>query len=149
MTRNRFVFVAGALVVGLSLTACGQETAEAAHDAPAVIEEIDGSELKRITLTSLAAQRLDIQTAVVERATTDGEERLAVPYGAVVWDADGTTWTYTMPDELVFVRAAITLDRIDGDRALLLDGPDEGMPVVIVGAAELWGAEHGVGGGGH
>ena len=42
------------------------------------IEDIDGSELKRITLTSLAAQRLDIQTAVVERLE-EGSQLGAAP----------------------------------------------------------------------
>jgi ABC-type oligopeptide transport system substrate-binding subunit len=145
MTRHRILFVVLTLLLGLSLAACGQEPVEAAHDSPATVDEIEGSELKRITLTAKAAERLDIQTAEVERAT-DG---LTIPYGAVVWDADGTTWTYTSPEELVFVRAPITLDRIDGDQAILDDGPEPGTVVVHVGAAELWGTEHGVGGSGH
>jgi hypothetical protein len=137
------------MVVAASLAGCCQEAAEAAHDEPAIVEEVGDSELKRITLTAHAAERLDIQTAAVESASSDGRARLVVPYGAVVWDADGTTRTYTMPAEHVFIRAPITLDRIDGDRALLLEGPDPGTLVVTVGAAELWGTEHGVGGGGH
>lgn len=145
MTRHPILFVVLTLLLGLSLAACGQEPVEAGHDSPATVDEIEGSELKLITLTAKAAERLDIQTAEVERAT-DG---LTIPYGAVVWDADGTTWTYTSPEELVFVRAPITLDRIDGDRAILTDGPEPGTVVVHVGAAELWGTEHGVGGSGH
>lgn len=149
MTHGRLVHVISITMLGLALTACGQETAEAADEPPAILEEVGDSELTRITLTAHAAERLDIQTAVVEPATADGAERLSIPYGAVVWDADGSTWTYTTPEPLVYLRAAITLDRIDGDRALLLDGPDPGTEVVVVGAAELWGTEHGVGGSGH
>lgn len=149
MTRDRFVHVSGIIMLGLALTACGQEAAEAADEQPAILEEVGDTELTRITLTAHAAERLDIQTAVVESASADGEERLSIPYGAVVWDADGGTWAYTAPEPLVYLRAEITLDRIDGDRALLIDGPDPGTEVVVVGAAELWGTEHGVGGSGH
>lgn len=149
MTRDRFVHVSGIIMLGLALAACGQKTAEAVDEQPAMVEEVGAGELKRITLTAHAAERLDIQTAAVESAAADGEDRLSIPYGAVVWDADGGTWAYTAPEPLVFLRAEITLDRIDGDQALLLDGPDPGTEVVVVGAAELWGTEHGVGGSGH
>jgi hypothetical protein len=149
MTRHHLIFASAFLALGLAITACGQEAADAVVEQPATVEEIGDTELKRITLTAQAAERLDIQTAAVGSATQGGEARLTVPHGAIVWDADGTTWTYTMTDELVFVRAPITLDRIEGDQAFLVDGPDEGSLVVVVGAAELWGTEHGVGGEGH
>jgi len=45
----------------------------------------------------------------------------------------------------VFVRTQVRVDRIDGDVALLLDGPPSGTSVVTVGLAELFGAETGVG----
>jgi len=47
----------------------------------------------------------------------------------------------------VFVRHAITVDRIEADRAVLSAGPPIGTLVVTVGVAELWGIETGVGGG--
>jgi hypothetical protein len=70
-----------------------------------------------------------------------------VPFAAVFWDAEGQAWTYTNPEPLVFVRQTVAVERIDGDRALLTDGPAAGSSVVIVGVAELYGAETGVGGG--
>ena len=48
-------------------------------------------------------------------------------------------------EELVYVRAPIDVIRIDGDRALLSDGPPLGTEVVTVGAAELLGTEYEVG----
>ena len=44
---------------------------------------------------------------------------------------------------LVFERADITVDRIDGERAILAKGPAPGTAVVTVGATELWGVEYG------
>jgi hypothetical protein len=64
-----------------------------------------------------------------------------------VYDKNGATWAYTNPESLVFVRAAITIDRITEDVAILSSGPPVGMAVVTVGTAELWGVETGVGGG--
>jgi hypothetical protein len=143
MNRTR-VAVVGILAFGIGLAGCGQGTTEAAHDPPAVLEAIDGTELQRITLTARAVERLAIETAAVE----DGPGRsLSVPYGAVFYDASGQAWTYTSPSERVYERAPITVDEIDGDAAILSEGPEPGTLVVIVGAAELYGTETGVGGG--
>jgi hypothetical protein len=68
-----------------------------------------------------------------------------VPYAAVLYDVHGNTWAYTNPKPLTFVRHAIHIDYIEGDLAVLSDGPPSGTEVVIVGAAELFGAETGIG----
>lgn len=135
------------LVLGLLLAACGKETTQAGGEAAVTVEQIEGSELHRITLSSNAARRLAIETATVDEQTVNGGRQKVVPHAAVVWDRTGQAWTYTASEPLVFVRAPVTVERIDGDTAVLADGPDLGTPVVVVGAAELWGAETGVGGG--
>jgi hypothetical protein len=75
----------------------------------------------------------------------DGSLRQVIPYGAVIYDADGATWTYTSEAPLTFVRQAITIDTIDGDQVWLSEGPPDGTSVVSVGAAELYGTEYEVG----
>jgi hypothetical protein len=75
---------------------------------------------------------------------SDGPHK-AVPYSAVIYDIKGDTWVYTNPEGLMFVRAPIVIDFIDGETAFLADGPDTGTTVVTNGAAELYGAETGVG----
>ena len=72
---------------------------------------------------------------------------MTIPYAAIVYDADGKTWAYVNSEGLTYMRAAVTVDEIDGDVARLSEGPPEGTPVVTTGAAELYGAEIGVGGG--
>jgi hypothetical protein len=42
---------------------------------------------------------------------------------------------------LVFVRHRIEVEYIEGDRAVLLQGPDTSAKVVTAGAAELFGVE--------
>ena len=74
-----------------------------------------------------------------------GAQRKVIPYAAVIYDQSGATWAYTNPESLVFVRQLIVIDYIEGDRAVLSDGPAAGAAVVTVGGAELFGAETGVG----
>jgi hypothetical protein len=68
-----------------------------------------------------------------------------VPYAAVVYDKDGSTWVYTNPQPLAYIRIAITVEVIKGNDAILREGPDVGMKVATTGAPQLYGAEKGVG----
>jgi hypothetical protein len=135
----RRFFIVGTLLLTLVLSACGGTAEEDAAESPAAVEQIKGTELNRVTLTAEAAKRLDVQTVA---ARSDGK-RTVIPYAAVLYDPDGRTWTYTSPEQLVFVRKDINVDRIDGDSAILNAGPSPGTAVVTVGADELWGVEYG------
>ena len=112
----------------------------------AVVEPIEGSELSNVILSEEAAERLGIETATVgdanvESAAGETAMRKVIPYSAVLYDVNGGTYVYISPEPLTFVRAPITVDNIDGETAVLLDGPSTGTAVVTVGAAELFGAE--------
>ena len=135
----RRFFIVGMLLVTLVLSACGGTAQEDASESPAAVEQIKGTELNRVTLTPEAAKRLDVQTVAARSAG----KRTVIPYAAVLYDPDGRTWTYTSPEQLVFVRKDINVDRIDGDSAILTAGPSPGTAVVTVGADELWGVEYG------
>ena len=74
-----------------------------------------------------------------------GKQRSVIPYGAILYDAKGDTWVYVNSEPLTYVRERVTVDYIEGDQAVLTDGPPEGSAVVTVGAAELYGTEFGVG----
>lgn len=135
------------LAMGLLVAGCAVSAeAEPAATPALTIEKIEGTDLAKLTLSERAIARLAIATAPVERQSSVGNG-LTIPYAAVLYAADGTTWTYTNPQARVFVRAPITVERIDGPVALLSDGPPIGTSVVVVGSAELYGAERGVGGG--
>jgi hypothetical protein len=144
---RRLLTAAGLLVVGLQLSACTQETAEADSGLaePAKVEQVEGSEVSRLTLTTKAAERLGIQTKPVLAGTVAGKQRSVIPYGAILYDANGDTWVYVSSEPLTYVRERVTVDYIEGDQAVLGDGPPEGSAVVTVGAAELYGTETGVG----
>ena len=67
--------------------------------------------------------------------------RKVIPYGAIIYDTKGQTWTFTNPEPLVFIRQSVTVERISGNKVLLTEGPPAGTTVVTVGSAELMGAE--------
>jgi hypothetical protein len=137
--------VVGLIIAALPLVACGQTTSVTADKIqPAVVEKIDGTELKRVILTEKAAQRLGIQTVLVREEQINGLQRRVIPYAAVIYGLKGETWTYTSPEALTFVRQSITVDYIEGDLVVLTDGPPVGTAVVTVGVAELYGADTGV-----
>jgi hypothetical protein len=144
---KRWIAILGLLVALPLLSACTQTSAEGTSgEEPAKVEHVEGSEdVSRLTLTPKAVERLGIQTTAVGEATVAGKRRKVVPYGAVLYDADGKTSVYVSTAPNVYVRAPVTVEVIEGDRAVLEAGPAAGTEVVSVGAAELYGTETGVG----
>jgi hypothetical protein len=110
------------------------------------LERVSGSDFARVILTPRAAERLGIETEPVRTVPVPGTQSAeTIPYAALLYGSSGETWTYTNPSPLIFVRSRVTVERIDGAVAVLSDGPAPGTAVVTVGAAELLGAEDGVG----
>lgn len=144
---RRWLAVAGLLALGLALSACTQESAqgESATVEPATVEHVEGSEVSRLTLTARAAERLGIQMTAIRATKVAGKARTVIPYGAVLYDPNGDTWVYVAREPRSYLREPISVDYIQGDQAVLTDGPATGTLVVTVGAAELHGTEVGVG----
>jgi hypothetical protein len=138
--------VAG-LVIGAAAILAGCATATPAETPPALIKPVAGSQIPQLQLTERAVQRLGIVTQPVRPITTAGQPaREIIPYSAVVYDTDGSTWTYVNTAARTYERKPITVTEIDGAAALLSAGPAAGMPVVTVGGAELLGTEYGISG---
>jgi hypothetical protein len=144
---KRWIAAVGLLIAIPQLAACTQTSAEATGGAePAKVELVEGSQdTSRVTLTPKAVERLGIRTTPIGETTVAGKKRKVVPYGAVLYDAEGRTSVYVSPAPNTYVRQPITVDFIQGDRAVLVAGPAAGTAIVTVGAAELYGAETGVG----
>lgn len=140
----------GAAVViaaGLSLAGCSAEAPTASEPAVTLTDAsaADGTAIKTVQLTDHAVERLGITTGTVHRATrtvagVSGEHKV-LPYAAVVYDSEGSTWTYVNVSPRTYARARITVEAIQDDVAVLTDGPDDGAVVVTQGAPELLGAE--------
>jgi multidrug efflux system membrane fusion protein len=86
-------------------------------------------------------ERVFVKLPLVGGATV----RKLVPYAAVLYDLKGLAWTYTQVAPLAFVRVQLTVDFMDGNLAVLSDGPPAGTLVVTAGATELFGTEVKVG----
>jgi CzcA family heavy metal efflux pump len=130
---------------GVALPACNEVEADAVKGyAPARLERVAGrTDVKRVTFTAEAARRVGLRTSVVGL----GGRGRVVPYAALIYDPEGRTYVYTSTRPLSFVRQRVRVDRIEGHRAFLSDGPSAGTRVVTVGAAEVYGAELDVPGG--
>ncbi|HEV2241519.1 MAG TPA: hypothetical protein VGR98_10795 [Streptosporangiaceae bacterium] len=134
-----------AVAVGCVLAGCGG-AASPADPPPASLRAIPGSPVKEVLLTARAEQRLGIVTQPVRAAAGPSGGREVIPYAAVVYDNDGSTWTYVNITGRTFVRQPIVINAIQGSEAVLDRGPAVGAPVVTVGAPELLGTEYDISG---
>jgi hypothetical protein len=121
------------------------QSATAGAGKAVTIEKLEGTDLSKLTLTERAVERIGLELGDVTEQQIDGATKLVVPFGAVFYDANGQPWVYTNTEGLSYVRAPLTIERIEGDIAVLSAGPAVGTRIVSVGAALLFGAEFGVG----
>jgi multidrug efflux pump subunit AcrA (membrane-fusion protein) len=105
-------------------------------EAPALYYEVSAAGHNLVP-----GQGVRVKLSLVE---SEGLKKV-VPYSALLYDLDGSTWIYVSPEPLVFMRQPVTVDFIEGDRVILSDGPSAGTIVATVGVAELYGADTGVG----
>lgn len=143
MLRKHLARITATLVGATLLTSCaGAVTDEyVIENDPGHATHIPGTDLSRVTLTAVAAERLGIRTVPV---TTAGKH-LVVPATAVFVDPDGAWWVYTSPAPQEFVRHEVSIEREHDGLAMLTAGPSDGTDVVTVGVAELYGVEAAVG----
>jgi hypothetical protein len=143
--RTRWIVV-GLVALGIGLAGCSRGTPATAVDttAESTVQDLPGTSVKQVTLTEHAAQRLGIRTVNV----TGSVPATVVPYSAVLYAPDGSTWVFTVPKPLTYVRQRVTVQVVqgaEGDQAVLSDGPPVGTTVVSTGVVELYGTELGLG----
>jgi hypothetical protein len=132
------------LAAGVALSGC-QVAAQGADPELAEVATVEAAEDGGpgvITLSESADQRLGIVTTPV---ATD-PAGLVVPYAALVYETDGSTWVFIRTAPLTYERALVTVAGKTGDQIALSAGPPAGTEVVTVGAAELIGVETGIDG---
>jgi hypothetical protein len=90
-------------------------------------------------------QRVPIELVLVGNLA----QRKVVPDSAVIYDHAGEPWVYVNPNPFVFVRQPVSIEpgpfgevTSEPQRTVVLSrGPETGTPVVVVGAAQLYGIE--------
>jgi hypothetical protein len=131
------------LIAGVvTLSACGggstgYDYETASHHDPAELEPLKGTDVQRVTIDAEGVERAGIQTSPIRQ----NGQGTVMPHSAVIFDADGETFTYTSPEPRTYVRQKIVIDDVVGDSVMLSDGPPAGTEVVTVGAALVYGSE--------
>ncbi len=131
------------LIAGVvTLSACGggstgYDYETASHHDPAELEPIKGTDVNRVIIDAEGVERAGIQTAPIRQ----NGQGTVMPHSAVIYDAEGHTYTYTSPEPRTYVRQKIVIDDVVGDSVMLSDGPPAGTEVVTVGAALVYGSE--------
>jgi hypothetical protein len=141
--RARLACTGLALVAAFSLSACKEIEEESAEGyQPSKLEAVKGAEddLQRITFTKEGADRVALKTDEVRRAGG----RKVIPYEALIYNDEAKTFVYTSPKPREFLRAAVTVDRIEGNRVLLSEGPPAGTKIVTTGVTEVYGTDIGM-----
>ena len=131
------------LIAGVvTLPACGggstgYDYETASHHDPAELEPIKGTDVNRVIIDAEGVERAGIQTAPIRQ----NGQGTVMPHSAVIFDAEGHTYTYTSPEPRTYVRQKIVIDDVVGDSVMLSEGPPAGTEVVTVGAAMVYGTE--------
>jgi hypothetical protein len=74
--NNRWMVIALVIFTAFLLSACAQKSTSTSSESPASVEEIPGSDLKRVVLTEKAAERIGLQTVTVSEETIMKRERV-------------------------------------------------------------------------
>jgi len=149
MSTRKSGIIGLAAAAALVLTGCGV-TQATADQPPAVVQAVQGSQIPQVRLTDQAMHRIGIATQPVRVAKVTVAGRRGpykvIPYSAVIYDNDGSPWTYVETAARTFMRERITVRVIQGATAVMSQGPAAGTVVVTVGAPELLGTEYNISG---
>lgn len=126
LRRNQWI-CALLVIAGLQTAACAPKTSAAAGEKPAKVEAIDGSTLKRVTLTQKASERLDLATTPIVEEQSVRMRRV----GGEVVAAPGANGAAAAGDGSVWVRVNLTesdysqMDSSQPTRVLPLTADDD------------------------
>jgi hypothetical protein len=149
MKSSYLGIIGGALILTIfQITACRDQSGNYHFIHPAHIEPVENSPFSKLELTEKAIERIDIKTAEVTEEMNESNDPnpvKTVPYSSLIYGPVGEVWVYANPAPKVFIRHEVRVDRIEGDKAVLMEGPPGGTKIVSQGAAELYGTEYEVG----
>src|SRR5262245_29930224 len=113
ITRFAIVAMLGSVLL---VSGCKRDKIEEKHH-PAKLEETDQKGIMRVILEAKAVERIGLQTTqVMEQSVMVGGQsqmRKVVPYGAIMYDTKGDTWTFTNPQPLTYMRAKVVVESVE------------------------------------
>lgn len=106
MANRKYWMAALVMVASLQMAACAAKPPTVATEKPVHIDPIEGSKLKKVTLTEKAKLRLDIQTAPLSEEQVTRKRKIG---GEVVASlGDNTTSAAVPADGSVWVRVSLS-----------------------------------------
>jgi hypothetical protein len=126
------------LAAGVTVSACSEVESNVREVYPYKVEPIKGSDVQRVRMEDKTADLLPVETTTVRRAGN----RKVVPHEALIYNPDGDSFVYTKPEAETYIRAPVKVARVEGDEAVLSDGPRAATTIVTTGAAELLATEY-------
>ena len=95
--------------------------------------------LKNVDSTLRPMQRITVTLNTLSKT----DNKLTIPYSAVVYDIYGGSWVYMQQSKNSYERKRVFLDHISDRQAIINEGPAENSKIVINGALELFAVETG------
>ena len=126
------------IAAGVLLAACDEVPSNLREAQPYTVEGPEDAAIKRVKMADATAALLPVELTSVRR---EGERKV-VPHDAVIYNPDGDSFVYTKPDAETYVRAPIEITRVQGNTAVLSEGPKAGTTIVTTGSAELLATEY-------
>ena len=134
---------AAVALLALTVSACSEVEEPSGDDyAPATVTTADPSLAPTVKFTEEAARRVDLMMSTVEGR----EGALVIDYAALIYDKQGKTWVYTVPEPLTFMRTKVVVATAEGSRVTLSEGPPPGTRIVTQGVTQVYGTELGMAG---
>ena len=90
-----------------------------------------------VTFTKTGVERADVSTTPVSQ----GKGQSELPYAALLYNADGSTFVYTATGPRTYRYTPIDLKKIVGETIYFTGGPKPGTPVVTSGVPQVHGAD--------
>ncbi len=139
---GRRILPVAAVLLGALVYGCAEvESSSSGNEyQPATVSSPDADGIETVSLTTEAAQHIDLATEPVRARGS----ALVVPYAAIVYDKTGQTWVYTEVGEQSYRRVKVGVRSFDGPEATLSSGPPAGTRVVTTGATQVYGSELGM-----
>lgn len=122
----RFMIIA--TLASVVLVSCTPKAASSEKVLPATLEDIDGSDFKRVVLTEKAASRISVQTALVGEATVEPKLRV----GGEVVSPMATGATDTAAKAVAYIRV-----RLNNGGSQVVDRAKQAYIVPITGEANV------------
>ena len=122
----------------LALSGCSEVEENVRETYPYRSTPIKGTDINRVTMADQTASLIPVKTTSVRR---DGRRKV-VPHNALIYNPEGDAFVYTKPKPQNYVRAPVEVVEVEGNRAVLSDGPPTGTTIVTLGAAELLATEY-------